>query len=156
MLAAAQAVSPAPAMLLNLKGIGPEFATVLWSEGLSRHFDNRRQVAAYAGLAATPWKSGAIDHEQGVSKSGNPTLRTTLVQMAWLWVRHQPRSALTLWSKERVKQNKPAEEDNDRGASPQAARGAVEIHQRRRCHRGSDHDGCLMRYTHRILPFSRT
>ncbi|MER9600564.1 IS110 family transposase, partial [Mesorhizobium sp. M0244] len=59
MLAAAQAVSPAPAMLLNLKGIGPEFAIVLWSEGLSRHFDNRRQVAAYAGLAATPWKSGA-------------------------------------------------------------------------------------------------
>ncbi|MER9546638.1 IS110 family transposase [Mesorhizobium sp. M0437] len=105
MLAAAQAVSPAPAMLLNLKGIGPEFVIVLWSEGLSRHFDNRRQVAAYAGLAATPWKSGAIDHEQGVSKSGNPTLRTTLVQMAWLWVRHQPQSALTLWFKERVKQN---------------------------------------------------
>ena len=36
-----EAVLPAPAMLLNLKGIGPEFAAVLWSEGLSRHFDNR-------------------------------------------------------------------------------------------------------------------
>ncbi|WP_394890154.1 IS110 family transposase [Mesorhizobium sp. AaZ16] len=105
MLTAELAVSPAPAMLLALKGIGPEFAAVLWSEGLSRHYDNRRQLAAYAGLAATPWKSGAIDHEQGVSKSGNPRLRTTLVQMAWLWVRHQPRSALTLWFKERVKQN---------------------------------------------------
>jgi transposase len=105
MLAAEQAVSPAPAMLLALKGIGPEFTAVLWSEGLSRRYDNRRQLAAYAGLAATPWKSGAIDHEQGVSKSGNPKLRTTLVQMAWLWVRHQPRSALTLWFKERVKQN---------------------------------------------------
>jgi transposase len=34
-----------PAMLLNIKGIGPEFAAVLWSEGLFRHFDNRRQVA---------------------------------------------------------------------------------------------------------------
>jgi transposase len=105
MLTAVQVVSPAPAMLLNLKGIGPEFAAVLWLEGLSRHFDNRRQLAAYAGLAPTPWKSGSIDHEQGVSKSGNPRLRTTLIQIAWLWLRHQPRSALTLWFEDRVKRN---------------------------------------------------
>jgi len=106
MLAAAQeVVSPAPAMLLNLKGIGPEFAAVLWSEGLSRHFDNRRQVASYAGLAPSPWQSGAVDHDQGVSKAGNPRLRTTLIQLAWLWRRHQPRSALTLWFEDRVKHN---------------------------------------------------
>ncbi|QND61957.1 IS110 family transposase [Mesorhizobium huakuii] len=105
MLAATQVVSPAPAMLLHLKGIGPEFAAVLWSEGLSRHFDNRRQVAAYAGVAATPWQSGSVDHDQGVSKAGNPRLRTTLIQTAWLWLRHQPRSALTLWFQDRVKHN---------------------------------------------------
>lgn len=105
MLAAEQLTSPAPTMLLNLKGIGPEFAVVLWSEGLSRHFDNRRQVAAYAGLAPTPWQSGSVDYDQGVSKAGNPRLRTTLIQTAWLWLRHQPRSALTLWFKDRVKQN---------------------------------------------------
>jgi len=105
MLAAASSSSPAPALLLNLKGIGREFAAVLWSEGLCRHFDNRRQIAAYAGLAPTPWQSGQIDRDQGVSKSGNPKLRTTLVQVAWLWLRHQPDSALTLWFKERVTQN---------------------------------------------------
>ena len=105
MLLAAEASSQAPALLLNLKGIGPEFAAVLWSEGLSRQFDNRRQVAAYAGLAPTPWQSGQISHDQGVSKSGNPRLRTTLIQVAWLWVRHQPESALTAWFKERVAQN---------------------------------------------------
>ena len=105
MFVAVQVSTPAPALLLNLKGIGPEFAAVLWSEGLSRHFDNRRQVAAYAGLAPTPWQSGTVDHEQGVSKSGNPRLRTTLIQVAWLWVRHQPDSALTVWFKERVKDN---------------------------------------------------
>ena len=76
-----------PAMLLQLKGIGPETASVLWLEGLSRKFDNRRQVAAYAGLAASHWQSGKIDHDQGVSKAGNPRLRTTLIQLAWLWVR---------------------------------------------------------------------
>jgi len=105
MMAAAQTSSPAPALLLNLKGIGPQFAAVIWSEGLSRHFDNRRQVAAYAGLAPTPWQSGKVDREQGVSKSGNPRLRTTLIQLAWLWLRHQPDSALTAWFKERVTQN---------------------------------------------------
>jgi transposase len=95
----------APAMLIALKGIGEEFAAVLWSEGLSRQFDNRRQVAAYAGLAPTPWQSGQMDREQGVSKTGNPRLRTMLIQMAWLWVRYQPQSALTLWFQQRVKQN---------------------------------------------------
>jgi transposase len=52
LLAAEETSAPAPAaILLNIRGIGPEFAAVLWSEGLFRHFDNRRQVAAYAGLA---------------------------------------------------------------------------------------------------------
>ena len=105
MFAAAQVSIPTPGLLLRLKGIGPEFAAALWTEGLSRHFDNRRQVAAYAGLAPTPWQSGKVDHELGVSKSGNPRLRTTLIQVAWLWVRHQPGSALTIWFKERVKHN---------------------------------------------------
>jgi transposase len=106
LLAAQRAAAPAPAaMLLDFKGIGPEFAAVLWSEGLFRHFDNRRQVAAYAGLAPTPWQSGKVDREQGVSKSGNPRLRTTLIQLAWLWLRHQPQSALALWFKERVGRN---------------------------------------------------
>lgn len=105
MLAAAAASSHGPALLLNLKGIGPEFAAILWSEGLSRQFDNRRQVAAYAGLVPTPWQSGLIDRDQGVSKAGNPRLRTTLVQIAWLWLRHQPNSALSLWFKARMTQN---------------------------------------------------
>jgi len=93
------------ARLLQLKGVGPEFAGILWSEGLYRQFDNRRQLAAYAGLAPTPWQSGAVDHEQGVSKAGNHRLRTMMVQMSWLWLRHQPDSALSLWFKYRVERN---------------------------------------------------
>jgi transposase len=95
--------SSPPAMLMQLKGIGPETAAVLWSEGLFRQFDNRRQLAAYAGLAPTPWQSGSIDHEQGVSKAGNPRLRTTMVELAWLWLQNQPASALSLWFHERVR-----------------------------------------------------
>jgi transposase len=93
------------AMLLAFKGIGPEFAGVLWLEGLFRPFANRRQLAAYAGLAPTPWRSGSIAHEQGASKAGNPRLRATLIELAWLWRRHQPGSALTLWFEDRVKAN---------------------------------------------------
>jgi transposase len=92
-------------MLKSLKGIGPEFAGVLWSEGLYRSFSNRRQVAAYAGLAPTPWQSGSVAHEQGVSKAGNPRLRTTMIQLAWLWVRHQPGSILAQWFHQRVQFN---------------------------------------------------
>lgn len=91
--------------LLNLKGIGPECAAILYAEGLFRHFDNRRQVAAYAGLAPTPWQSGSVQHEQGVSKAGNPRLRTTMIELAWLWLRNQPGSALARWFHERVRSN---------------------------------------------------
>ena len=97
---------PTPvAMLAQLKGMGPEFTAILWSEGLFRSFSNRRQLAAYAGLAPTPWQSGSVAHEQGVSKAGNPRLRTTMIQLAWLWLRHQPTSALSVWFQERVQSN---------------------------------------------------
>jgi transposase len=91
------------AVLMKLKGIGPEFAAVLWLEGLFRRFANRRQLAAYAGLAPSPWQSGSVDREQGIAKSGNPRLRTTMVELAWLWLRYQPDSALSCWFRERVR-----------------------------------------------------
>jgi len=98
-------ISPTPpspvAMLLRLKGIGQEFAAVLWMEAFYRSFGNRRQLAAFGGLAPTPWQSGSIAHEQGVSQSGNPRLRTTMIQLAWLWLRHQPDSALSKWFRAR-------------------------------------------------------
>src|SRR6202045_2915790 len=105
--ASVEVAAPQPVrMLLALRGLGPDFTSVLWSEGLSRHFSNRRQIASYAGLAPTPWRSGSIAHEQGVSKAGNPRLRTTRIQLAWLWERHQPQSALTLWFRKQSKRGR--------------------------------------------------
>jgi transposase len=97
--AAAEPRAPGP-LLMRLKGIGQEFAAVLTLEGLFRNFGNRRQVAAYAGLVPTPWQSGRLDHEQGISKAGNP--RRTMVELAWQWLRHQPGSALSRWFDDRV------------------------------------------------------
>jgi transposase len=88
--------------LLRLKGIGPETASVLRLEAFHRSFSNRREIAAYAGLTPTPWKSGGLDTEQGISKSGNARLRRTMVQLAWFWLRNQPQSALSVWYRERV------------------------------------------------------
>lgn len=97
-------VADSPAtQLMRLKGIGVETATLLWLEGLFRPFANRRQLAAYAGLAPTPWLSGRIRREQGISKSGNPRLRTAMVELAWLWLRNQPASALSRWFADRVR-----------------------------------------------------
>jgi len=90
------------ALLLRLKSIGPEFASILWLEGLCRPFDNRRQLAAFSGLAPSPWRSGRIDHEQGIAKSGNARLRSTMLELAWLWLRYQPDSALSRWFKTRT------------------------------------------------------
>jgi transposase len=68
LLAAQQAIAPEPTgrMLLKIKGIGEEFAASLWLEALFRHFDNRRQLASYAGLAPTPWQSGSVETALGV------------------------------------------------------------------------------------------
>jgi transposase len=103
---AATATSPemaAASLLLRLRGIGPEFATVLPLECLNKEFDNRRQVAAFAGLAPTPWASGSVEREQGISKAGNRRLRSTLIELAWSWQRHQPESTLTQWFHKRIK-----------------------------------------------------
>ena len=88
--------------LAKLKGIGPEIATVLYNEVFYRQFANRRDVAAYVGLTPSLFASGDLRHDQGISKAGNPRARATMVELAWLWVRHQSGSDLTGWFLTRV------------------------------------------------------
>jgi transposase len=90
------------ALLAKLGGIGTELATVLVREALHRPFANRREVAAYAGLTPSPFASGDRRREQGISKAGNPLLRKAMIELAWLWLRYQPDSALARWFVERV------------------------------------------------------
>jgi transposase len=88
--------------LAQLGGIGIELASVLVREALHRLFSNRREVAAYAGLTPSPYASGERHRDQGISKAGNPLLRKAMVELAWLWLRYQPDSALARWFTERV------------------------------------------------------
>jgi len=82
-------------LLLRLKSLGPAFATTLTNEVFYKDFRNRREVASYFGLTPSPWQSGGIDRDQGISKAGNPRARCAAIEMAWLWLRHQPDSNLT-------------------------------------------------------------
>ncbi len=88
--------------LLRLNGIGPTFAAILAREVYYRRFANRRQVASYIGLAPSPYDSGDGRRSQGISKAGNSLARYCLIQAAWLWLRHQPDSALTQWFRQRT------------------------------------------------------
>jgi transposase len=90
------------ALLSKLGGIGTELASVLVREALYRSFANRREVAAYAGLTPSPHASGDRHRDQGISKAGNPLLRKAMLELAWLWLRYQPDSALARWFAERV------------------------------------------------------
>jgi transposase len=83
--------------LRRLRGFGPEFSSTLVREVYYRQFANRRKVGSFVGLTSSPFRSGSMDHEQGITKAGNRRARSTAIELAWLWLTHQPDSALTRW-----------------------------------------------------------
>jgi transposase len=88
--------------LAQLKAIGPQLAQVLTNEVFYRDLKNRRQVGSCVGLTDMPYDSGASRRQQGISKAGNHRARTAAIELAWLWLRHQPGSELSRWFRERV------------------------------------------------------
>lgn len=88
--------------LNRLFGVGVHGAWVLAMEFFSwRQLSNRRQVGALPGLAPTPHDSGDSAREQGISKAGSRLVRALAIEMAWAWLRYQPRSQLSQWFQER-------------------------------------------------------
>jgi transposase len=84
--------------LTQLRAIGLNGAWVLVEEFFGwRKFNNRREVGGLAGLTGTPYNSGDTNREQGISKAGNRHVRGVMVELAWAWLRYQPRSKLTRW-----------------------------------------------------------
>jgi transposase len=82
-------------LLLQLKSIGPANTALLSREVYYRHFDNQRQIGSFLGLTPSPFKSGEEERCQGMSRAGSGRVRAVMIEAAWLWVRHQPKSALT-------------------------------------------------------------
>lgn len=89
--------------LIDLKGLGLVSSHKLVNEVFYRSFDNRRQVGSCFGLTGTPYDSGPSQRDQGISKAGNWRARALAIELAWLWIRHQPNSELTRWFEDRVR-----------------------------------------------------
>jgi transposase len=86
------------AALLRLRAIGVQSAWVLVRELFGwRQFGNRRELAGCVGVSPSAYDSGDSEQEQGISKAGNRRVRSLLVELAWLWLRYQPHSALSQW-----------------------------------------------------------
>lgn len=99
---AAAPTGSAAARLLQLKGLAQRGVSVLLDEGLEwRAFRNRRQIGGLLGFAPTPYASGTLQREQGISRAGNTRLQAVSIQLAWNWVRWQPDSSLTQWYRAR-------------------------------------------------------
>jgi transposase len=89
-------------VLLRLKSIGPAISALLSREVYYRQFANRRQLGSFLGLTPSPYNSGEQERCQGISRAGSGHVRAVMIEAAWLWIRHQPKSALTRWFVERT------------------------------------------------------
>jgi transposase len=87
--------------LARLRGIAARSATVLADELFQRDLRNRREVGALAGLVSAPYRSGTVQRDQGLVRSGVPAVRRIAVEIAWAWLRYQPTSVLTRWYHDR-------------------------------------------------------
>jgi len=75
---------PVVSQLSQLRAIGPKSAWVLAKEVFGwRRFANRRELAGCLGLTPTPYASGDLQIEQGISKAGNRRARTLLLELSW-------------------------------------------------------------------------
>ena len=88
--------------LIKIKSIGPGISTVLVGEVFYRKFNNRQQLGSYVGLTPSHFQSGPMSRDQGISKAGNPKARTVMIELAWIWLRCQPNSPLSVWFHQRV------------------------------------------------------
>jgi transposase len=95
--AAATPAAVRAARLQRLRGIKGGSAMMLATEVFARDLTNRRQVGALSGLVAVPYQSGEAARDQGISRAGLRQVRRVIVELAWMWVKWQPDSALTQW-----------------------------------------------------------
>ena len=88
--------------LMGLKAVGTRTAWILVMELFSwREVKNGKELGALVGLTPVPYDSGKSQREQGISKAGNKHVRSLMVELAWLWLRWQPTSALSQWYEKR-------------------------------------------------------
>jgi transposase len=85
-------------ILMCVSDVGLITAWILvWEIFGWRQIRNNKQCGALGGLASVPYGSGKMNHDLGISRTGNPLVRSIMVELAWRWIKRQPGSALTQW-----------------------------------------------------------
>jgi len=75
--------------LQRVPGVGARLAeAVVASLDTPHRFQSGKQVGSYAGLTPRQYESGEQDRKGGISGHGNSTLRSLLVEVAWLMLRY--------------------------------------------------------------------
>ena len=95
--------NPDAKRLQQLRGVGPMIATALVASiGNGEHFTKGRQMSASLGLTPRQHSSGNKDRLLGISKRGDPYLRSLLVHgaRATIWAARNKDDRLSRWVKD--------------------------------------------------------
>jgi len=76
-------------LLRTAVGVGPRLAEAIVAFlDEPQRFKNSKQVGSYVGLTPRQYQSGSMDRQGKISGQGNKLLRTLLVEISWLGLRH--------------------------------------------------------------------
>ena len=146
---------PIARRLAEIHGVGPQTAGILATEVFYRGFKNRREVASYVGLTPTPYNSGTMVRDQGISKAGNRRARAVAVELAWIWLRNQPESKLSRWFRTRVGLSGASAADCDRRSGAQTDCSALAFSRSWRDPRRSQNKRVKLSETQRLMHWRR-
>jgi len=75
--------------LRSIPGVGPRLAEAVAAFlDEPERFKSGKQVGSYVGLTPRQYQSGQMDHQGKISGQGNKILRSLLVEVSWLGLRH--------------------------------------------------------------------
>jgi transposase len=76
-------------LLQSIPGVGPRLAEALAAYiDDARRFKSPKQVGNYFGLTPRQFQSGSMDRSGSISGMGNSLVRSLLVEVSWLGLRH--------------------------------------------------------------------
>jgi len=76
-------------LLRTVVGVGPRLAEAIVAFlDEPQRFRNSKQVGSYVGLTPRQYQSGSMDRQGKISGQGNKLLRSFLVEISWLGLRH--------------------------------------------------------------------
>ena len=149
--------SALPAMLVGLKGIGPEFAAVLWSEGLYRNLRQpkaSRRLCRVGAYALAKWNRRArarrIQSRESASADDDDPACLALAETSAAFG-----TGAMVQGTRQTQRRAPAQND-DRGACTQIVSRVVEICECRRRHRRRRNEGLLIDDLNRLTQSTET